>query len=360
MLLDNSLAIDGIGQCNLPIFSQDWWTKIACGSSHYRELRVFDSGVIVGRLPYILSRYQVALFQAQNPHWSHLGGPVVDERLSRKDQAEVFHRLVDQLPRWATVHLVCNPNASYADLMRIAFKSKGFEHKTQITYIRYPTDGDVLGTRKSKHIGHIKRAGQQLDCADISAGEFIQFYETNLKARQKKSYAPLDVARRLIEEAVSRGQARAIAARSNSVRNNNGASAKPYDAAIVYVWDCARCYFWMSTHRVTLEVNSHLKPHPDAIKLLAIKAMEHAQAMNLTFDADGVTTPGSQNLYHNMFGLRKEEGRDVFVRMASLERLRQKYRQLRPLVKTLIAKADISGGVYLSSIALCFFSLCTG
>ena len=55
--------------------------------------------------------------------------------------------------------------------------------------------------------------------------------------------------------------------------------------------------------------------------------MEDAQAMNLIFDTDGVTTRGSENLYRNMFGLRDEEYRDVFQRATILEKLHQKCRR---------------------------------
>ena len=109
----------------------------------------------------------------------------------------------------------------------------------------------------------------------------------------------------LIEEAISRGQARAIAARPNSRSQSvDHGRSSPYDAAIVYVWDNERCYYWLSTYRIASADNSNAKPHPDATKLLAVKAMEDAQAMNLIFDADGVTTPGAENLYRNIFGLR--------------------------------------------------------
>lgn len=339
MLSDTNLATVGIDQSNLPIFNQDWWINTARGSSHYRELRVFDGDVIVGRLPYILSRYQIGLFQALNPHWSHLGGPIIDERLDREDQAEVLNLLVQQLPRWATIQFVCNSNVSYADLVRSAFQNNGFEHQTQITYVRHPTEDNTIRTHKSKHSGHIRRADKELDCIDVSGMNFIQFYEENLKARKMKSYAPLDIVTRLIEEAVSRGQARAIAAKSKHTPTDDGASSVPYDAAVVYVWDHARCYYWMSTYRSSAVADSYPAPHPDAIKLLAVKVMEHAQGMKLIFDVDGVTTPGTQTLYRNMFGLKSEERRDVFVRRATLERLRQKY---RPLIKTLIGRSTIS------------------
>lgn len=332
--------VSGIDQSELPVFNQDWWIDIARASSEYREAKVVHGDVTIGRLPYVLSRNRIGLARGLDPHWSHLGGPIVDRRLSRTKQANVIRSLLEQLPRSVSFHFVCNPDLSYADLVRSAFSESGFDHMTQVTYLRLPSEDNVLNVRKSKHKGHIKRAAKELDCVDVSGKEFVQFFETNLKARGKTSYAPLDTLTWLIEEAISRGQARAIAARpcSLNLRGYSGRSA-PYDAAIVYVWDNNRCYYWLSTLGLPSADNSHTKPHPDAIKLLAVRAMEDAQAMNLVFDADGVTTSGTENLYRNMFGLREEQCRDVFYRATMLESLHQRCRQQ---FKSIFAKPNDS------------------
>jgi hypothetical protein len=320
--------VAGIDQSALPICSQDWWINIARGPSKYRELKVVHQGVVVGRLSLVLSRSRLGLLRGQDPHWSHLGGPIIDERLGRAEQAEVIHSLLEQLPRWASFNFVCNPDLSYADLVRIAFKQSGFGHTTQTTYLRLPSEGNVLNARKNKHKGHIKRAAKELDCVDVGAKEFVQFYETNLKAGKKKSYSPLNTMTFLIEEAVSRGQARAIAAKPNSRSQSvDHGRSSPYDAAIAYTWDNDRCYYWLSTHRIASADNSDAKPHPDATKFLVVRAMEAAQAMNLIFDVDGVATPGAENFYRNMLGLSREERRDVFERETTLERFYQRYRQ---------------------------------
>ena len=322
--------VTGIDQSRLPIFCQDWWTNIARVSSEYHELKTFHRNVVVGRLPFILSKSRFGLVAGLDPHWSHLGGPIVDNRLNRTEQAEVITSLIQQLPRGASFRFVCNPDLSYADLVRSAFKESGFDHTIQMTYLRHPSWGDVLNSRKSKHRGHIRRAAKELDCVDVTAREFVQFYETNLNAKRKRSYSPLSTLELLIEEATSRGQARAIAAKPNyrSQSVADGPSA-PYDAAIVYVWDHERCYYWLSTCRIRSADNSDAKPHPDAIKLLAVKAMEDAQAMNLIFDADGVTAPGTENLYRNMLGLRQEHHRDVFQRATLMEQSLQNMRRFR-------------------------------
>ncbi len=311
----------------LPIFNQNWWIQIARGSSKYRELRVAYRGAVAGRLPVLFSRSRVGLLRGHDPHWSHLGGPVVDEGLSRTEQADVIRSLLEQLPKRVSFTFVCNPDLSYADLVRSAFKESGFDHTVQATYLRFPSEGEVLNARKSKHKGHIKRAAKELDCVHITAKEFVEFFEANSKSKKKKSYSPLDTMTSLIEEAVFRGHAHAVAARPKSRGQSVDGRGSPYDAAIVYVWDNDRCYYWLSTHRMPSADLSKAKPHPDATKLLAVSAMEHAQAMNLIFDADGVATAGAQNFYRNMFGLREEHHRDVFQRETLFERFYQRCRQ---------------------------------
>ena len=320
-----SLPIRNLGHArpDLSVFSQDWWLNIARRSSDYRELKIVRRDHIVGRLAFVLRKSRLGLACGQDPYWSHLGGPILDEGLDRSEQADVIRSLLRQLPRWTSYYFVCDPNLSYADLVRNAFRDAGFKYSTQITYVRFPEEGEVLNPRKSKHRGHIKRAAKSLECVDITAKEFVEFFEMNLKAEGKKSYAPLEFLPLLSEEAISRGCARAIAAWN---RSTNDGRCIPYDAAIIYLWDSSRCYYWLSTRRVACGEDPGDKPHPDAVKLLVVKAMEHAQAMNLTFDADGVATPGANNLYHNVLGLRNQQQRDVFERKNILERLYQKSR----------------------------------
>jgi hypothetical protein len=321
------MLVSGIDQSDLPIFSQDWWLDIVSGSQDYREVKVIQGDCVVGRLPFILCSDRPGFIWGYNPHWSRLAGPIVDQRLGRTEQAEVISSLLEQLPRWASFDFVCNPNLAYSDIVRSAFIRAGFEHTTQVTYVRPPAHGDVMDTRRAKHRGHIKRAAKELDCVEISAKEFVEFYDANLNARGKRSYSPLGILTGLIDEAISRGQAHAIAAKPKSENWSGGDGSTPYDAAIVYVWDDERCYYWVSTRRNPPADDTSAKPHPDATKFLAVKAMEDAQSMNLIFDADGVTTPGTENFYRNIFGLREEMRRDVFHRLTMLERLRLKYRR---------------------------------
>jgi len=269
----------------------------------------------------------VGLPSGQNPYWTHLGGPLLEEDLSAAEKTKVLRRLLAQLPRRTSFTFTCDPKLSYADLVRSAFFEAGFEHSSQITYIRLPDGSDVLTEQKSKHRGHIKRAANRLRCVDVTADEFVSFYRANLLANGRRSYAPLGILPHLIKEALERGCGRVIAAIPESMQECGSVGLRRvYDAAIVYVWDNCRCYYWLSTRRVQCGEENAGKPHPDAVKLLVVKAMEHAQAMNLVFDADGVVSPGADHFYRDILGLRIEERRDVFHRLSWFERV---YRKLK-------------------------------
>ena len=51
----------------LPIFSQDWWTRIACGAD-YQESSVQHGNAVVGRLPYVVSRNRIGLARVHDPY----------------------------------------------------------------------------------------------------------------------------------------------------------------------------------------------------------------------------------------------------------------------------------------------------
>lgn len=309
---------------DLSVFHQEWWLEVARRFPGFCELRVLDGNHVVGRLPFVRWRNRLGLAFGHDLYWAHLGGPVVEQGLSDSEKRKVIRSLVAQLPRRTTLGFVCDTTLDYAQIVRDAFVEAGFEHSTQITYVRPPGERDVLDERKRKHRGHIKRAAKYLDCVDITPSEFTEFLETNLKARGKQSYAPLGMLPTLIEEALRRGCGRIIAAKPRAAAL--GDRPLPYDAAIAYVWDRRRCYYWLSTHRTASAENVSDKPHPDAVKLLMVTAMEHAQAMNLIFDADGVVSPGADHLYRSILGLSTVERRDVFRRSSTLERIYQKSR----------------------------------
>jgi hypothetical protein len=256
--------------------------------------------------------------------------------LSEERKAEVLHQLLAQLPRNISLHFVCRPAPKDAELIRRAFKAAGFEHLRQITYSQHPNAGSVISRLSRKHAKHIITADRRLEIIEIDADRFIKFYYSTLKMAGKESYFPLHIAYDLIAEGCKRNppQVRVIAARkrpertegSSLVANSDG---NVLDAAIACAWDKERYYLWLLARRRGDSPDG--KPHPDAVKLLVVKAMEHARSLGLIFDADGVTTAGSGWFYDKILKIPDMEMRDIYERTTMLAKLAKKYPLLQIL-----------------------------
>lgn len=303
------LAQSGVGICHadLAVFQQPWWLEIARGSAKYRELEVRRDGIVVGSLAFIVVTNRFGNKLGFPPIWSHLGGPVVSHDLDTQDRATVIRELISQLPANISLRFVCTSDSPDADVVRLEFKRVGFSHDTEVTYLQYPGDQGILERLSGESRRQIASAPKRVEIVDVDADEFIEFYDTNLRASGKQSYAPLRSARDLIVKGRAREapQVRVIAARQ--------AKGGPLDAAIAYAWDKKRYYLWMVTHRRTSGAGQS-KPHPHAGKYLILDGTEDARRRGLIFDADGATTEGSQTLYRDRLKFPRAEHRDVFFR----------------------------------------------
>jgi hypothetical protein len=306
---------DGIDQSLLTVFQQSWWIDAAARTGRCCAAQVAVNGVVIARLPYMIRRSKLGLRWAAAPDWTHLSGPVVGRSLSDTEKAKALHELMAQLPRSMSFGFVGPSHTDDADLIRQAFTEAGFIHTLETTYSQPPSQSDVLARLTRKHRLHIKAAARVLHVADISADEFIAAYDGNLREAGIKCHTPLRAAHDLIVRGMARDppQVRVLAARQLRPR-------APLEAAIACVWDRSRYYFWMATRRRQAGDGPADKPHPDAIKLLLVNAMAHARDLGLTFDADGVRTPGATTLYRDILRIPNEEYRDVFERITPLVR----------------------------------------
>jgi hypothetical protein len=305
---------------DLAVFQQPWWLEIAKRGEDYREFVVRKCGKIVGSLGFVVATNQIGNKLGFPPIWAHLGGPVLDQGLNRIERAEALRRLVVQFPRSISFKFVCNPGANDADLVRQAFQRAGFEHHTEMTYVQQSSHPDIMSRLSSRHRGHLRRAIRDLDVLQMDADEFIEFYQSNLKAAGKQSYASLENARDLIAKGLESDtqQVRVLGARPRL-------EGSTFDAAIACAWDDRRYYLWLLTRRRSVHSNDR-RPHGDAVKLLILRATQHSQELNLTFDVDGATTEGARNLYDDILKFPLVESRDVFIRDTKLFRL---YKQLQ-------------------------------
>jgi hypothetical protein len=231
-------------------------------------------------------------------------------------------------------------------MIRVAFQRAGFSvDKRQTTYLRLPAEDEPAQGETAKRIfenpadkiddidpdigtlidgllrskrarNNLKRACRELDIIEtLTASEFVDFYANNLAAKDMRCVYPPDIARRLIDEGLSNGQVKLVAARAKT-------ASGPYDAALALALDDRRLFYWLSTRR--------FDSHSDAVKLLAMKAMHMAQSRGLIFDVDGTETEGQTNLYTHLFGLKIEDYREIYERITLLASLYERY---RPVLK---------------------------
>jgi hypothetical protein len=314
---------DDADRPRLTIFQQDWWLQIAKGSAPLKEVKVLGpTGGVVGSLKYIVQRNAVGISFGGDPLLSRVNGPFVSDNLSDADKTIVLAQLIERLPNISFMFSI-SEHAPNADLIKEAFNYAGFECVEQLNYSQPPEN---TSTRLGKSLReHLKQAGNKLDVIDIISSQFINFYQANLQAYGNRSYFSLEIARELINASMKRQppQARIIAACRKGAGRSGGSPV--IDAAICIVWDNERCYYWLSTRR--------RESHPDAIKLLIVTAIKHAERQGLIFDSDGINTPGAKRLFRTIFRMPNEEKRYIFTKHSGIHKIYEAHRTAIDKVK---------------------------
>jgi hypothetical protein len=305
-------------ESGLPIFQQNWWLEIAYGQQPVRVLTVEKYGRIVGRLQYRLTKRNIFFLWGDHAYWTHLAGPVLCQDLSMGEKVKILDRLMAQLPRHISFCFIISPAGEDARLIKQAFIRAGFDCRPTDTYRDQIHTEPALEGMNSKHRGHIRRAVRDLEVVEISPREYVTFYAQNLAVAGRRCHSPLDIAEALIAQGLQRGQAKVFAARK---RGADTARMATMDAAIACLIDQERMYLWTLTYRPAQQDEGRDdRPHPDAIKLLIVRAIEAARSRHLIFDADGLYNEGSRHLYEKIFHLRRET-RDVVERRTDLYKM---------------------------------------
>ena len=267
------------------------------------EPMAWRNGRLVGRLPFTVRRQRGLFFSGGPPSWAHIAEPILKSDLSDQDKSNVLRELVLQLPRWTSLCFVCNPQQNDQMYIQI-FKEAGFEHSTQDTYLALPSDPSVTDPNngnglRNKRLDSIKCARRKIVITeDLSTEQFIEFYARNLKIQNKFCYADL----RIVRDIISSGRAArnvviytAVAVGSDVAEVQAGDEILAGDvvASIVGLYDSVRCYYWLTTRLQT-------KGFSDTVEVLILHAVEQAKLRGVMFDADGVSTNGTQALYERL------------------------------------------------------------
>ena len=283
-------------------------------------------GAAAACLPCAIKWERVLFAGGDSSLWAHVNGPVFAEQLDQAQKAEAVRQLLSQLPRWLNFTLICDPAPDNFSLVE-AFKAAGFSHTTQVTYQEHPTDPDVMDLNNKngldkKRRSNIRRVEKRLNFTEnVGAHEFMDFYLDNLSAAGDTCYADPAIPLKIIQSGLCRNLAGRFIINGDGVQTaakrvvifaatekSEVEGATALVAATACVFDSRRCYYWMTTRRRSDEFN-------DAVKALILRARNRARQLGLIFDADGVVSDGSEELF-KLTKLPRRVYRDIFTRRA--------------------------------------------
>ena len=271
------------------IFHEPWWLAIASDGA-YREAKVVTNGVVLGRLPYLLSGKTAGQNAVIMPDMTHVLGPALgteggDSTRSLK-HFTITSELIAQLPKAA--HTWFRLHRGVTDTL--AFEAAGFSTGVDFTIEVAPDASDKLWKRmRDKTRNVIRRAGESLSVVEChDAARFLRFYDTNLADRGMRNQYNREVCTKLIVACLARAVGRLLIASDAS-----GA----LKAGVFTVLDGETEYYFMSTR--TLDSGN------GATSLLIWSAIQHAAALGLTFNTDGLNSKNNLLLLTGFGGVLK-------------------------------------------------------
>ena len=267
------------------IFHNRWWLEAAT-DGRYEEIEV-RSGGAVARLPYVIVREWPGYRVCTMPEMTHSLGWAVDLGVGPGPEATVRHieitrLLVRRLARFSGFHHKLGGQITDT----VAFDEAGYATGVQFTFEIAPQPEDATWRAlRDKTRNVIRRAGERytVDSA-IDPEAFAATYEANLRHRKLINTAPRMM--QVCAAALTHDSGRFFAARDE---------AGGVQAAVFMVWDHRTAYYLLATRSASSDNG--------AISLLIWHAIRDAHARGLTFDFDGVGTPGSRLLFTGFGGL---------------------------------------------------------
>jgi hypothetical protein len=314
-------------ETDLPVYVQEWLTDVATRCDNIQKTVVIENGKVLGSFAFLLRRNGIGMKQGYNLPWARLNGASISEDVSETRRVQITRQLIRQLPKNVSLILTLANKLDYE-----LFLSEGFVSISEENYSISPDRLESLFDSFSKMTKrHIKQAERDLIVSTTTPDAFMAIYEGDLARRGRRPYAPLGIARQILEEGLRRGQARVFTANRRDTRK--------VDAAIACLWDDERYYYWMTTRR--LAMRNEIIPHPGAVKLLLWSAIRDAATRGLRFDFDGAGTdashPGKSRLYKGLGG--QLSVRYAVKRETKLERVLGHFRQpVKFLLRTTAGK----------------------
>jgi hypothetical protein len=262
------------------IFHEPWWLTAAMGENwHVVVVKAADQ--VIGEMPYTLAKKGLWRVSYMPPLTRTLG-PVIKHQAADAGGPEWCHRLdvtrelIAQLPECAHFQQIADPLVTEAEAA--AFLLDGYKVTAQFT-LKLPAGIDEetvwRGLRWNTR-NRIRRSSERFVIQEMAGADaFVDFYDSNLAARELNNVYGSTIMRRLLAEVL---------------RRNAGTILGSYDsdgtlsAATALVWDHTNVYYFLTTRTATA--------HSGAVALLVWQAMKIARERKLDLDFDGVSTAG--------------------------------------------------------------------
>lgn len=196
---------------NPTIFHEAWWLELASGGL-VREASISHDGVVIARLPYLLSRH-LGFTTCGMPPFVHFLGPAFVRGTGTPMQEmlrehELTRELLAQLPPfsgfWQKFH------HGFSEVL--AFQAHGFKTSVQFTFEvpRAASEEVWAGLRRTTR-QKLRAAEARFHVREgVDPGEYVALYQRNLKAEGKAPYLDLVRLGKLARVALARGRGRIL------------------------------------------------------------------------------------------------------------------------------------------------------
>ncbi len=290
-------VLPGESDVGTPIFAQPWFKTIAHGDD-IRQVHARDGhGALVCTFSYA-ERRRFGLFSriTSLDKWRRIWAFQFHKaHLSEDEKRDAVRAIVEQLPNaFAHYEFVLDDDSG---LLADALAAGGFSHVKMPKYVRAPSGrsyrglaiedaylratSDVLRSISKDARTRTEQAKAHTEITELSASDFIRFYEESLRLAKRHSYAPLSVVRDLVENAALRGNALILAAVDKTTKEIEAAAVFALDATTSYGWLASRKYY--ASHRKFTGADAYKKYLLD---MLVIEAMIFAEMHQLAYDAE--------------------------------------------------------------------------
>lgn len=217
--MKNIKAIENINWKELPVFFQEWWLDIVCGSNNYEYL-ITKNGENVSSVSVIFKKGKLGIsYLSMPPFTPYLGVryfyPNVLKESSRLSfEEKVIKQLVGKLNMYSIVEFNLLPEIKNA----FPFIKNGFRNHLRYTYIIRHSEGEEAYLKRMNQKLRKEIARNKIEVLTVDdSSEFVELQRAHLDKKEISNVHQIDCVRALDGELRARGKRKIYAARKGKL-----------------------------------------------------------------------------------------------------------------------------------------------